>query len=276
MAVDIAGGVVQENNMINEDKNNCKQKTLAELQTFSEFYEYLSDSVYWQLTKGTYKHLNYRAYIYSSMGNSLLSISDILTKNKFNDAYQLFRGYYDTVILDIYSALYIEKNMKAEKMVIEEIDNWVQGKTKLPSIKNMIEYIQKEQSLKHINETLLKDGRYKHIRTRCDDHIHYNFYQYLLMNISQMQLEIPSKYYEELLNEIDDIFILHFAYTFTINPLYMMSSDYIDSLDMGIQPEEGTQYLVAPFIQEVFDQVVKSKRHDVARVILETTCMKLE
>jgi len=124
--------------MNNTNKENKKKETLAELNFLSKFYKYLSDSVYGQLTKGTYRYLNYRSYIYSSMENTLLSISDILTKNRLNDAYQLLRGYYDTVIIDIYSTLYIEKNIKINKMVIEEIDNWVQGKSKLPSFKNMI------------------------------------------------------------------------------------------------------------------------------------------
>lgn len=272
----MASSKLKQTKGINMEKENEKHKMLEMLKYYSKFYEELSFSVDRQLAKGTYIYLNYRSYIYSSIENTLLSINDVLIHDRLNDAYQLLRGYYDAVIIDIYSTLFIENNIKINKMEIEEIDKWVKGKAILPSFKNMIKYINNEQSVKHISETLLKDECYKHIRTRCDDHIHYNLYQYLLMNISQMQLEIPNKYYEEVLNDLDDIFILHFAYTFTINPSYMMSSDYIDSLDVGIQPEEGTQYLVAPFVQEVFDKVIKKKRKDIAEEILKNTYMRLE
>lgn len=55
----------------------------------------------------------------------------------------------------------------------------------------------------------------------------------------------------------------------------MMSSDYIDCLDMGIQPEEDSQYWVANFIQEIFDKVIKTKRYDIAEEIKRHTTMQL-
>jgi len=55
-----------------------------------------------------------------------------------------------------------------------------------------------------------------------------------------------------------------------------MSSDYIDSMDLGFTPEEGSQYFVAPFIQEIFDKVIKKNRMDLAIAIKNNTAMKLE
>ena len=56
----------------------------------------------------------------------------------------------------------------------------------------------------------------------------------------------------------------------------MMSSDYVDSLDCGLTPEEGSQYWVAPFIQEIFDKVLIPSRPDIAETIKGKTAMKLE
>jgi len=55
----------------------------------------------------------------------------------------------------------------------------------------------------------------------------------------------------------------------------MMSSDYIDSLECGITPEEGSQYYVAPFVQKIFNDVIKKNRSDLAKIIKSNTSMKL-
>ena len=36
----------------------------------------------------------------------------------------------------------------------------------------------------------------------------------------------------------------------------MMSSDYLDALECNMQPEADSQYWVAPFVQEIFDDIV--------------------
>ena len=84
------------------------------------------------------------------------------------------------------------------------------------------------------------------------------------------------------LKELDNIyacilylFILHFAYMYSLNPHYMMSSDYMDSLDCGMEPEEGSQYWVAPFVSEVFEKFIVTNRPDIAEYMRNHTEMKL-
>jgi len=45
---------------------------------------------------------------------------------------------------------------------------------------------------------------------------------------------------------------------------------------MGMTPEEDSQYYVAPFIQDIFDKVIKTKRIDIATEIKNKTTMRLE
>ena len=72
------------------------------------------------------------------------------------------------------------------------------------------------------------------------------------------------------------LFIQHFAYIFYLNDHYFMSSDYVDYLDVGMTPEEDSQYWVAPFIQEVYTEIIKKYRPDIAIEIKDKTEMKLE
>ena len=47
------------------------------------------------------------------------------------------------------------------------------------------------------------------------------------------------------------------AFNFQLSLEYMMSSDYIDYLDKGRTPPEGSEHWIAPFAQEAFDKFVK-------------------
>ena len=56
----------------------------------------------------------------------------------------------------------------------------------------------------------------------------------------------------------------------------MTSSDYVDSLECGVTPEEDSQHWVAPFVQEVFDRIIKKYRMDLAIELKNTTGKKLQ
>lgn len=60
-----------------------------------------------------------------------------------------------------------------------------------------------------------------------------------------------------------------------LNPHYMMSSDYMDALDCDSKPEEGSQYWVAPYVKEVFEKYIVTKRPDVADFMRNHTEMEL-
>jgi hypothetical protein len=75
--------------------------------------------------------------------------------------------------------------------------------------------------------------------------------------------------------DIRDILILHFAYLFYFKDHYMTSSDYMDALECGLEPQQDSQYCVAPFIQNVFDEIISKERPDIAEKIKQSTCMKL-
>src|SRR3546814_20535950 len=68
---------------------------------------------------------------------------------------------------------------------------------------------------------------------------------------------------------------MHLGYIFFLNDRYLMSSDYLDALECGMQPEDGSQYWVAPFIQEVFDKVITPRRPAVTAVIKTNSAMKI-
>ena len=71
---------------------------------------------------------------------------------------------------------------------------------------------------------------------------------------------------------------IYFPFTsdmFFLNDHYMMSSDHLDALECNMQPEENSQYWVAPFIQDIFHEVITPERPDITAAIKANSAMQL-
>ena len=257
-------------------KEYLEHRVFRQIETYSEFYKDLSSSIFGFISTGTRSILNIDSYLFSSVHGTLESIKDIMVKGRINDSYALLRKYYDSIIINVYSILYLKNNFSLEKFVAEKIDNWLHGIEKLPRYKEMNDYIKSSKQLSKVNILLEKDNIYTKIRERCNDHTHYNFYYYVLLNDNEIYIKNRLAYLDYFSTDLLNLFIMHFSYLFTLNEHYMTSSEYIDALDSGLTPAEGSQYYVAPFIQNIFDTVIKKYRDDLATEIKENTSMMLE
>ena len=139
----------------------------------------------------------------------------------------------------------------------------------------MSQYIRASEALMPINDVLNADDRYKRLRDRCNDHTHYNFYRYAMLNDSSVHIDNRGWWLDRFSEDVRDIFILHLGYIFFLNGHYMMSSDHLDALECGMEPEEDSQYWVAPFIQEMFDEVITPYRPDITAAIKANSAMQL-
>lgn len=247
-----------------------------QLKFYSAFYDSLSFSIMGFIGKGTSGIVNIDTSTYLSMKGTIESIYDILKKGRINDAYALLRKYYDSTIINIYSNIYILDNYGDENFIIKRIDNWVKGIEQIPEYRIMSQYIKTSEKLRPINNLFEKDDRYKRIRERCNNNTHYNFYHNLLLNVSEICNPYRLKYLNTISYDMENLFIQHLGYIFYLNDYYMVSGDYMDSVDLGLQPHKDSQYWVAPFIQEVFDKVIKPKRADIANEIKSKTMMHLD
>lgn len=247
----------------------------AELQLYMEFYEQLATSVLTFVTLGTKAIFNMDTYVYSSMQGTVESMRTILLAGRINDAYALLRKYYDSAIINVYSNLYLHENCNVESFIVEKINNWLHGKEKLPEYRIMLQFLRASKVLKPINEVFDVDDRYKRLRDRCNDHTHYNFYYYAMLNDNEIHIDNRGWWLDRFSADARDIFVLHVGYIFFLNGHYMMSSDYHDALDCDMQPEEGSQYWVAPFVQDIFDKIVTPSRPDVTAAIKAASLMHL-
>jgi hypothetical protein len=256
-------------------KDYLEHQVFKQLDNYSDFYKSLSFSVMHWISQGTKAIMNLDTYTFSSINGTVNSIKDILIKGRINDSYALLRKYYDSTIINIYSNLFLSDHFSIDNFIVSQIDNWRSGKETIPEYRVISKYVKDSSKLKPINDLISKDDRYKKIRDRCNDNTHYNFYRNLLLNDNEIYNPNRIKYLDIFSKDIKDLFVQHFAYLFYLNDHYMMSSDYIDSLDVGMTPEENSQYWVAPFIQDIFDNVIKINRPDIANEIKRHTQMEL-
>lgn len=252
-----------------------EHRVFVELQQYMEFYEQLAISVLSFVTMGTKSIYNIDTYVYSSIQGTMESMRTILLAGRINDAYALMRKYYDSAVINVYSNLYLHNNFSIENFIVAQISNWLQGKEKLPDYRVMSQYIKASETLRPINDVLGADDRYKRLRDRCNDHTHYNFYRYAMLNDREIHIDNRGWWLERFSEDVRDIFIMHLGQIFFLNGHYMMSGDYQDALDCGMRPEEQSQYWVAPFIQEIFDRVITPRRPDITAAIKANSVMQL-
>jgi len=266
-------------NLKKEDKlgkEYMEHKVFDELKSYSDFYDSLSFSIMGWMSHGTKAILNIDTYAYSSIKGTVDSIREILKKGRINDAYALIRKYFDSTFINIYVNLYLQDNFSIDNFIVEKIDNWRKGTKTIPEYRVISRYIKESPKLKPICDLLKKDDRYKEIRDRCNANTHYNFYHNVLLNDNEIHNPNRIKYLDTISFDMRALFIQHFAYIFYLNDHYFMSSDYVDCLDVGMTPEEGSQYWVASFIQKVYTGIIEKYRPDIAKEIKLKTKMKLE
>ncbi|HRQ18296.1 MAG TPA: hypothetical protein PL085_14570 [Agriterribacter sp.] len=262
-----------KHNLENEYLEHSVFEQLTEL---IDFYDGLSNTTMGFVSQGTKAITNLDTYVFTSISGTLESTKSTLFNGRLNDAYALLRKYYDSTIINIYTNLYLNDHFSIENFIVENIDNWLSGKQSIPEYRVISKYIKDSDKLKPITALLQKDELYKEIRNRCNDHTHYNFYHNILLNDNQIHFKGRINAINHFQNDLIAIFVQHLAYLFYLNDHYMMSSDYVDYLDLGMAPEEDSQYWVAPFIQNAFDKYVKTTRPDIADELKSKTFMQLQ
>lgn len=73
---------------------------------------------------------------------------------------------------------------------------------------------------------------------------------------------------------LNQIMLLHLSFNFYLNGPYMMASDYMDYRDMNMEPPEGSESWIAPYVQEAFDEFIKPHPR-LAEFIREHCCLDI-
>lgn len=209
-----------------------------------------------------------------SAARTLESIKLTCSIGAFSDANSLIRKLRDDLLLYIYILDVVKKRktlndhdfsitstLTNDEMVVEawlggkvDILNWA-SKKKL-SFENYMDYLTKDRA---VNETLTTYGlnRYWEIlRGKLNDYVHNNGRQYTKHNTIEYDNESLDIFLKNVDVRTSYITSFFFVLLTMVDSSLLMSSDIIDYLDANIEAPEGSQYLIAPFVQEYIDKKV--------------------
>lgn len=257
------------------DEKYLKHEVFSVLERIKDFYDWFSFSVFGFLSNGVSGIAGIDTYMFSSMQGTIDSMDLLLKRGRINDAYAILRKYHDSVISNIYSNIFLDQNYSLENFIVKPIDDWLNGVGTLPRYEDMIKYIEKSEKLSEVLSLFNSAVDYSSIRKICNDNAHYNYYYLVLHNDNQIYLTNRIKLLDSFLEYFKNIFSLHIGLLFSLSDHYMMSSNYRDAMDMGMVPEENSQYFVAHFIQEVFDGYLLVNFPKIAEYIRERSSMML-
>lgn len=259
------------------DSKDAAGLIIAALDRQILFYSHLSESVMPFATMGTSAFINIDTYVYGSMVSTLKSIRLVFQAGHLGDVFTLLRKYHDAIVLNVYTNVFLSKNRMRTNLHVQEVQDWLRGKSKLKhkSFDDMLKYIQNSRELTPLFDLLEVNDSYVETRKRCNDHTHYNAFDILLTNDSAVSVKKRQELVECLLADLKNLFLLHTSMIFYYCDHYMMSSDYLDMLEAGMDLEPEAQYWVAPYVQEVFTEVLEAQRPDVAALIKANTKMQL-
>jgi hypothetical protein len=155
----------------------------------------------------------------------------------------------------------LNQNIDLEELFDGNISNWlVNNKTK--NLKNALRYedmkkfLSREVRLTGIVEYIDSD-ECKRMREWLNDAVHLNHYKSILLNNGLICVDEQRKIALENFRAVfDKVIMFHVTCVFCMNPVYLMSSDYSDYMDCGMEPPVDCQYDVAPFIQLFLDNTV--------------------
>lgn len=259
------------------DKKYFQHEIHTFLEEIEKFYDRLSFGVFQWATLGLDSQIvNIDTYFFSALKGTMKSIRNTLYSGQINDSYALLRKYHDSIIINTYANLYLKDNINEKEFINQTINSWVKGCVKLPEYRLMNEYIKKSNRLSCVNSFFYNDKKIREIRERCNDHMHFNFYRYAFYNDENIFLKDRVDILEQFLQDLRLIFTMHFVYMFLINEHYLMSSDYIEYLEMGDIPPEGSESWVAPFIQDIYTEIIFKHFPYLGTVLKKNSKMNLE
>lgn len=235
------------------------------------FYGSVSDSIY-SMIDTRYLLINAGSIIFSAIKNRLKTLRFAVRNDFISDAYVLLRMIYE----DIFTYIYLEVKI-GDGRGDSDIKEWIHGKKKLHKldINQLILFLTgNNNEIKTCFALLDVSGKYKDIKNYCNDYVHNNKLSNLILNADNFDKN-SAEHHERLSLYLDALKSLLFVSICILKPHYASSSDYIDHLELGLSPPDGSQYWVAPFMQEEFDKLHSSNKK-LAELIRSASYMEFE
>ena len=265
-----------------------KDKTIRQLlETLTEIRDFLNELGY--LTFGRdFSVIRITGVIegnivLESASRTMESIRCCCMSGNFADAYTLLRKFRDDLFYYLYLLVVADKSdltkfVELDKLSSDEknIWEWAHNKQKDLYIGSVLKCTALHPSAKKAIKIYGLKESFDKIADNLNNYVHSN--GYFFYNEPYSKLIVKQKI-EEKCNGISEMTI-YITITFLflmvlIRPLLIMSYDYIDYLDCGDVPPEGSQYWVAPFVSQFFEKYKNVLDENIINYLRENTEMQI-
>lgn len=252
------------------------------LEQFKVIECFLGDFSFLVLGRDNIVCKNYAFSLQEILNSSQATLGNIIACCKcfcLADAYTLLRKYRDDLFFCLYLVTYdvnaklgVSKNTKRMEANIEQ---WCQDNLCNLNISEVLATI---GTSKRLQEAVCKydlQKSFDQIGRHLNNYIHGNGFSFYNVNA----YSFDEKNIKEQLNAIVSI-AQYITTTFLFllvlcSPHYIMSTDYIEYLESGQTPPDGSQYWVAPFVAEYLKTNIEMIDKSCYEYLKESICMAL-
>lgn len=258
------------------------QSALSDLKSVIKIYESISDLI--TFTGKMFMVMTPKGScilgteLIDSIVITLKNIESCMANGGLSDSYTLLRKVRDESLLFLYF-LTIVNNHNSNRVEfngeIKDLFDWYGSK--INYVKNgddIFNYIRNYQNVDNVISEYKLDSEWESLRVKLNEYVHTKGRQNAFSNFSQIY-DYESGF-KEIKKDIKYIAVFFIFILLLIDSTIIMSTDYIDQLEMNMTPPEGSQYEVAPIIQEFINKYLKSYNNELVTFIKKTSVMKIE
>lgn len=273
------------------DKWDSKSKGIQSNPAFKEIIESLDKQLMfvWQLSdliwsNGNVNFFNHgnrrfmmRTELIDSTESTLKSICILINLGNFSDVNVLVRKFRDDLFLYLY---FLEVGNRYNYKSISKHDkncfDWMEGKLKDFKLTDILIFLMKNKEIeKVINKYKLRKV-WDDIGMNLNNFVHANGLSYVQMNYANFNPEFLERILKDIKFKIEYIVSIFVILLILIKPYLISASDYLDALDLGIQPEIDSQYFVAPFVQAYLDEHIVKLNPEIKKFIKDNVYMDIK
>ena len=225
---------------------------------------------------------NYVFSLQTILNSSHATLGNIIECCKYfclADAYTLLRKYRDDLFFCLYLVNY-DVNIKAgitqsTNKIENNIDQWCKNSLSNLNISEVLATIGSSDNLKGAVRKYGLQKSFEKIGKILNNYTHGNGYSFYNRSAGSLDKDDIEKQINEVVSTARYITVTFLFLLVLCSPQYIMSTDYIDHLEFGQTPPEGSQYWVAPFIVEFLKHNIEMIDKNCYEYLKENTCMAL-
>lgn len=261
--------------------HECKS-TLNLIVKFKKLESFLYDFNFLILGRDNIVCKNYVFSLQTILNSSQATLGNIIECCKcfcLADAYTLLRKYRDDLFFCLYLVNY-DVNIKSgitqsTNKMETNIEQWCENDLSNLNISEVLATIASSDNLKGAVRKYGLQKSFEKIGKVLNNYTHGNGYSFYNSSAGSLDENDIEKQINEVISTARYITATFLFLLVLCSPQYIMSTDYIDYLEFGQTPPDGSQYWVAPFIVEFLKSNIEMIDKNCYEYLKENTCMTL-